>query len=277
MITWEEAVCVLRDDPSKADLVAWCYYDDPLIEAAGRFHASEEWREVKRLIGNKFPCRVLELGAGRGITSFAFARDGCDVTALEPDPSPIVGAGAIRDLANLGKLEIKVVEQWGESLPFDDASFDLVYGRAVFHHAQDLPQFCKEAFRVLKPGGQFLITREHVLSKPEDLRTFLEGHPLHSLYGGEAAYMLQDYLSALRKSGFNLKHVLGPHSSMINFYPATNERRTQVLLNAFSPRIPRRIASLLLTIHGVGRWAANRIDSTNQQAGRLYSFLASRP
>ena len=42
--------------------------------------------------------QALDLGAGRGISSYALAREGWQVTALEPDPSMLIGAGAIRSL-----------------------------------------------------------------------------------------------------------------------------------------------------------------------------------
>ena len=53
---------------------------------------------------------------------------------------------------------------------------------------------CEEVARVLKPGGTFIATREHVISKKEDLPVFLANHPLHRFYGGENAFVLQKYL-----------------------------------------------------------------------------------
>src|SRR5262249_33655493 len=41
----------------------------------------------------------------------------------------------------------------GESLPFESASFDAVWGCAILHHL-DLVRAAKELRRVLKPGGR---------------------------------------------------------------------------------------------------------------------------
>lgn len=274
MITWEEAVETLRRDPAQANLVRACYYDDPLPVAAERFAASEEWVAVLALAGA--PGKVLELGAGRGISSYAFAKAGWEVTALEPDASGIVGAGAIRSLAAESGLPIRVEEEWGEALPFAEGSFDLVYGRAVFHHARDLDAFCTEAHRVLKPGGKVLLTREHVLSKEEDLEAFLKAHPLHHLYGGEAAYTLERYTQALESAGLVVARVIGPKSSPINYFPETKAKVTEDL------RARRRKR---------GGWfrdwlAGNSPEGLAQEVllwekkmrtpGRLYSFLAER-
>jgi hypothetical protein len=43
MLTWEQAVQSLRNQPDQKELVQYCYYDDPLESAAERFAQSEEW------------------------------------------------------------------------------------------------------------------------------------------------------------------------------------------------------------------------------------------
>src|ERR1051325_4076962 len=42
----------------------------------------------------------------------------------------------------------------GETLPFADASFDVILSYDVFEHVQDLPGVLAECFRVLKPAGK---------------------------------------------------------------------------------------------------------------------------
>ena len=44
--TWEGAVLWLRSQPDQADLVRACFYDDPLLDAARRYHRSIEWAAV---------------------------------------------------------------------------------------------------------------------------------------------------------------------------------------------------------------------------------------
>ena len=41
-----------------------------------------------------------------------------------------------------------------ERLPFEDASFDLVYSWGVIHHSPDTPAAVREIRRVLRPGGR---------------------------------------------------------------------------------------------------------------------------
>jgi SAM-dependent methyltransferase len=262
--SWEEAVVWLRSQPEQAELVRACFYDDPLRVAAERYYTSTEWKAVRALTAGKCGA-ALDLGAGRGISSYALARDSWRVSALEPDPSNVVGAGAIRALALEAKLDIQVAQNWGESLPYSDATFDLVHGRQVLHHARDLKQLCREAARVLKPGGLFIATREHVISKKEDLPLFLTAHPLHEIYGGENAYLLDEYQDAIRESGLMLTSVLNPYQSNINLFPET--------VQGLKKNLARRIRCPAFLIPN---FVLTKLGAGSNAPGRLYSFVAHK-
>ncbi len=268
-LSWEQAVLSLRAQPEAHELVQACFYDDPLIDAARRYAASSEWLAVRALIGpgnGPGSGKALDIGAGRGIASFALASDGWKVTALEPDGSAVVGAAAVRQLAGESGLPIKVVQEWGESLPFADASFDLVHCRQVLHHARNLTQLCAEVGRVLRPGGRFIATREHVVSRHADIPAFQDAHPLHHLYGGENAFMLDEYTTAIEMAGIRIKRVLNCKESDINLYPESclgiKRRWAQRVFLPF----PQWIPDALL------RYAGNR----SQVPGRLYTFFGTK-
>jgi len=273
-MTWEESVQWLRAQPDKQDLVMGCYYDDPIETAADRFIKSEEWISIKKLALSRFPCKVLDIGAGRGISSFGFAKSNCNVTALEPDPSSIVGTGAIRSLFSKSGIPITIEEKYGEELPFPDCSFDIVYGRAVLHHAKDLNVFCREAYRVLKDGGMLLMTREHVLSNKKDLSVFFNTHTLHRLYGGENAFLLREYLNAIKSARFTIKKKYGPFQSPINYAPQNSEEFEKMLLSIIRKKTgvsfkQKSIAGKILV-----RMLKALEPLYYHSPGRLYSFYA---
>ena len=275
--SWEDAVAWLRGQPDQTQLVLDCYYDDPLIDAAERYWRSEEWQAVRERLAGRLG-NALDVGAGRGIASYALAREGFAVTALEPDPSALVGAAAIRSLAAESQLPITVVEEFSERLPFADGCFDVVFARAVLHHTRDLEAACRELFRVLKPGGLLLAIREHVISAPGDLPRFLEQHPLHKLYGGENAFMLRQYVDALALAGFSRIEAISPWRSPINYSPYSLDTLKHELVNRAGRRIPLlgRLIRVWLGLPGMWPLTCWAIELIDHRPGRLYSFIAVR-
>jgi SAM-dependent methyltransferase len=271
--TWEEAVSWLRSQPEHAGLVRACYYDDPILQSAQRFASSPEWSSVRRLLKPWTGGQVLDVGAGRGISSYAFAADGWKVTALEPDPSEIVGSGCIDRLFAAAKLPVTIHRAFGERLPLAESSCDVVYARAVMHHAVDLDEFCREISRVLRRGGAFLGTREHVLRNDGDLPKFLESHPLHWRYGGEKAYVLDGYLRPLGHAGLQVVKVIGPLDDPVNYFPLTPRMlRTEIATQFVGRSIARYLGLLPISplLKQLGPQASSRVSTP----GALHSFLA---
>jgi SAM-dependent methyltransferase len=276
MMSNEEAVRTLRADPRQADLVRDAYLGRDVRASADRFRHSSEWAATERLLESRIPgAVVIDLGAGTGIVAAAFGAAGARrVIAVEPDPSDEIGRGAIARIGSGPTVEI--VDALGEHLPFDDQSVDIVYARQLLHHASDLPALVGECARVLRPGGAFLAVREHVVDDERQLARFLANHPVHQLAGGENAYSLEAYLSAIQGSGLVMQQLIGPWDSVINAFPfaRTEAELTQFPRHAVSRRLGRP-GDWLLAVPGVMpllRWYVNR-----PTAGRRYAFFATKP
>src|SRR5215217_2437031 len=103
--------------------------------------------------------RSLEIGAGTGYFSLNLLRSGVVAEATCTDISP----GMLEALeANAGRLGLAVETAACDAadLPFEDASFDLVFGHAVLHHLPDLEGSFAEFARVLRPGGTLFFAGE---------------------------------------------------------------------------------------------------------------------
>jgi len=274
-MTWEEAVQELRSKPENKQDILDNYFDADVETANERFAESEEFNELLKYIPKQAKT-ILDIGAGRGMATYAFAKNGLIATALEPDGSNDVGAGAIRILAETHHLPITVIETFGESLPFEDNTFDVVYVRQVLHHANDLEKFCKEVHRVLKPNGTFIATREHVLSKESDLQTFLNNHPLHHLYGGEHAFTLEFYLSCISKSGMTISEIIHPYASVINFAPLTKAQMRDNFANSLAKLTGGFIAKTLVSFDFIYKKMVDLKATKDHTPGRVYSFIATK-
>lgn len=96
--------------------------------------------------------RALEIGAGTGYFSLNLLRAGVVGEAVSTDISPGMLHRLERSAAELG-LEVETAACEASALPFEDDSFDLVFGHAVLHHLPDLDGAFREFVRVLRPGG----------------------------------------------------------------------------------------------------------------------------
>ena len=103
--------------------------------------------------------KVLDVGCGTGsltLTAYSYAGASGGVYGIDAAPEMIEVARKKAKQTGLDAVfEVGLVEK----IPFPDATFDVVVSRLVIHH---LPDDLKrkafiEIFRVLKPGGHFLV------------------------------------------------------------------------------------------------------------------------
>jgi len=98
--------------------------------------------------------RVLEIGCGCGSEAELFARAAAHYTAIDLTNAAV---SITRKRFQLLGLEGCFVQGDAESLPFPDASFDLVYSHGVLHHTPDTSRTIREIYRVLSPGGRAVV------------------------------------------------------------------------------------------------------------------------
>jgi 2-polyprenyl-3-methyl-5-hydroxy-6-metoxy-1,4-benzoquinol methylase len=274
IFTTEEAILRLRKDLHYQDLVRDSYLGPDVRENAERFLESGKFAAVLWRLGDRVGASVLDVGAGTGIASYAFARSGPrEVSALETDPSEVVGQGTVRRISQ--GLAIESATGAGESLPFPDGRFDIVYARQVLHHASDLHALLKECARVLVPGRLIVPTREHVIDDAARLEVFLDGHPVHRLVGGEGAHPVDAYVAAFQRAGPALEKVLGPYDSVVNALPACRGEES------LAPHLRRLLESRL----GAISWLVARIPVVEHAIrrrmdrplpGRMYSLVGTK-
>ncbi len=101
--------------------------------------------------------RVLDVGSGVGGTSRCLAREfGCRVTGIDLTDEYCRAAAMLSDRIGLAEL-VDYRQGDATSLPFPDASFDIVWTEHVAMNIPDKPKLYQEMYRVLKPGGTLAI------------------------------------------------------------------------------------------------------------------------
>ncbi|MBI4538168.1 MAG: class I SAM-dependent methyltransferase [Gemmatimonadetes bacterium] len=122
-----------------------------------RYRAQPFMRELagfERFAGQ----RLLEVGCGLGTDLRQFAAGGARV----------IGVDLSRRSVALAREHFRIFDSAGhflqsdcEHLPFADACFDVVYSFGVLHHTPDTRAAIGECYRVLRPGGIFMVMLYH--------------------------------------------------------------------------------------------------------------------
>jgi SAM-dependent methyltransferase len=152
----------IRDVNTRYHDVAAASYDAKWGIDFGDVGQSQVLGKLRKLLGDELDRgyeRGLEIGAGTGYFSLNLVRAGVIEQATCTDISPGMVTTLTANARRLG-LEVRAARADAESLPFADASFDLVFGHAVLHHLPDLPRAFAELHRVLRPGGRLLFAGE---------------------------------------------------------------------------------------------------------------------
>lgn len=102
---------------------------------------------------------VLDLGSGGGLDCFLAARQvGPAGRVIGVDMTPEMLSRARQSAERLGLKNVEFREGYLESLPVDSATVDAVLSNCVINLAPDKQEVLHEVFRVLKPGGRFMVS-----------------------------------------------------------------------------------------------------------------------
>jgi SAM-dependent methyltransferase len=109
-------------------------------------------RGAAEFLGDLRGKHVLEYGCGLGHVSALLVRSGARVTSFDLSRRSVEVASRRIALNNAGARAGLAVAA-GETLPFADATFDIIFGKAILHHL-DVTIGAADLHRVLKPGGK---------------------------------------------------------------------------------------------------------------------------
>lgn len=207
---WEGEPCgsTLTDlEPGSAE-----YYEDierkryrlePFIPSFAEF---QKWRGK----------RVLEVGVGLGTDFTNFARAGAELSGIDLTEAAVTN---VRKRLELEGLEADVQRGDAESLPFEDATFDLVYSWGVLQHTPDTAGAVAEVRRVTKPGGQariMLYGRHSWVALGLWARyELLAGRPFTSLGESVARHMQGPRVKSYTED--EIRELLSPHFRELEF------------------------------------------------------------
>jgi len=155
------------------------YYEKPAIRA-----------ELPKLDG----LDVISIGCGSGVDARWLADNGA---------KRVVGMDIASGLIDIAKknhpgIEFRVMDM--DSLDFEDESFGLAYSSLALHYVDDWVKPLQEAWRILKPGGQYIFSCGHPIDsameyfKDDESRGARLGRTIMQVTGRRIVH--GDYLAA---------------------------------------------------------------------------------
>lgn len=146
---------------------------------------------------------VLEIGVGLGTDHVQFARAGAKLCGIDLTDRAVE---LVRRRLEQEGLSSQLQVADAERLPFEDASFDVVYSWGVLHHTPDTTRAFAEAIRVLRPQGRLcaMVYARHAWV-PYGLwvrNGLLRGRPKRSLRD-----VLHDHMESVGTQGFTKREV----------------------------------------------------------------------
>ena len=109
--------------------------------------------------------RVADIGAGMGALSRRLSDAGYRVSACDLFP----------EYFRVPEVECLAVGKDGR-LPFDDQSLDVAFGVELVEHLEETERLFSEVARILKPGGELIITTPNILSFKSRLSFLFTGY-----------------------------------------------------------------------------------------------------
>jgi ubiquinone/menaquinone biosynthesis C-methylase UbiE len=167
-----------------------------------RASAIEERRggaERRRQLLRGLSGRVLEVGAGSGVSFAHYPSTVTELIAIEPEPALRERA---RQATSAASVPVRVLDGVAERLPLPDGSVDAAVFAGVLCSVGDPRSVLGEVRRVLRPGGE-LRFYEHVIARNARLRglqRLLDATFWPRLFGG--CHTTRDTESTLAACGF---------------------------------------------------------------------------
>ncbi|MDD3580659.1 MAG: class I SAM-dependent methyltransferase [Desulfobacca sp.] len=142
------------------------------------------------------PARILEVGCGMGELSYGLARENFECLGID------ISEIRIQRLGEITTALLHFARSDATYLPFVDASFDVVISMQLFEHLHpdDAVEHLREVYRILRPGGRYLLETPNKLIGPGDVSRFFVDGEAQGFHLKE--YRITELLSMLKNYGF---------------------------------------------------------------------------
>jgi ubiquinone/menaquinone biosynthesis C-methylase UbiE len=165
-----------------------------------------------RLLGDINNTKVIDLGCGSGQNVVALAKMGADVTAVDFSKGQIEQT---KSLASKHKVKIKsIVSDLEDLSKLKNRLYDLAISACAIAYIKNINKAFKEAYRILKPGGRFILSDMNPLQYIIDEND--QGVEFNAKYPYKPLLIKWDWEFDDLKTAPDFKHYVRPISQYFN-------------------------------------------------------------
>ena len=155
---------------------------------------------LPRIAGLTGSEEVLDVATATGHTALALAPHARRVVGVDQTPEMLAVAREQASRRGVPNAMFAVAD--AEALPFADGSFDVVTCRIAAHHFPAVDRFCREAARVLRPGGRLVVV-DNVAPEEPDLDRFINEVEKLRDPSHHRAYRLSEWKGFVEEAGLH--------------------------------------------------------------------------
>jgi len=181
------------------------------------------------ILGDISGLKAIDLGCGAGQNAVALARAGAIVTGVDFSDKQLAEA---RKLAGEFDIPIRLINSdISRLVKLKNDEYDIAISACAMAYVKDLKRALPEAFRILKPGGRFILSIMHpvqyIIDGDEDSAYFNSTYPFtprllkwswdfesKSVKFQHYLRSVSEYHNCLVDSGFAVKRILEPKPTL---------------------------------------------------------------
>jgi ubiquinone/menaquinone biosynthesis C-methylase UbiE len=181
------------------------------------------------LLGNISGLKAIDLGCGGGQNVVAMAKAGVFACGVDFSERQLIHA---RNLAAKKKVDVEWINGDVTALPMlKDSSFDLAFTACAFAFVKRLDLALNEAYRIVRPGGRFVLAVMHpmqyIIDGDEGTMYFNSTYPFSprvlkwtwdfpekSIWFQHYLRSISEYHNCLAEAGFTVRKIIEPKPTL---------------------------------------------------------------
>lgn len=236
---WNKTPCGSLEVSAALEPGSLAFFDAVRVS---RYEITDCWMKEKIPFHAGKGKKLLEIGFGMGTDLLTWCLAGAESYGIDLTP----------EHHRLAELNFRLHNQTAHlqiadaaNIPFPSESFDICYSNGVLHHTPDTVRCISEAYRVLKPGGQFIFSMYRTYSAFHLISKLL----LEGILGGQLKKLgYRGLLSTIEKGadGIHIQPLVKTYTKRQLKYILADFSHARFEVGHFKrEHLPRKIALLI--------------------------------